>query len=171
MPSSRNLRRGATLVETAMLIPILLLLLVGMVDLARITYTYYTLRKTVYSIAMYVSNQQNVDFCDPADPAVAAAINFGLTGTTDGSQPVFVTGLTAAMILVTPEAYDPVAQTISTCSCGVPGCDTVNGGSSPSFITVSIPGGYTMPVIMPLPFAPIAPIPLSPSVKVPYGGT
>jgi hypothetical protein len=150
-----------------MLIPIMVLLLIGMVDLARITYTYYTLRKTVYSIAMYMSNQQGVNFSDPADPVVTAAINFGLTGTTDGSLPVFVTGLTADMIQVTAEQYDPVSGTVSACAGNV--CSTTTG--APSFITVSIPGGYTMPVILPLPFAAIAPIPLSPSVKVPYGGT
>ena len=164
-------RRGSALLETAMLIPILLLLLTGMVTLARITYTYYTLRKTVYSIARYVGTQQGVNFCDPNDPTVAAAITFGMTGTTDGSQPVFVTGLTADMFTVTPEQYDPVAQTLGPCACGAPGCDISQGGTAPDFITLSpcrpdIRSRCGYSGLMSIP-----PILLKPEVKLPYGGT
>ena len=91
-------RRGNTILETAMLIPVMVLLLVGMAQIAKITYLYVTLRKTVYSVASYLSAQEGVNFCDSGDPLIAAAINFGLTGTTDNSQPVFVGGLTAEMI-------------------------------------------------------------------------
>jgi Flp pilus assembly protein TadG len=164
----RDRRRGNTIIEAAMLMPIILLLLVGMGQLAKITYTYYTLKKTVYSVASYLSTQQGVNFCDPADPTVTAAINFGLTGTTDNSQPVFVTGLTADMLQVTPEAVDPTT--------GVPGSYTsacsgaLNfAGAPPDQIVVSIPNGYTM--TMRIPFLPQTSIPLKPTVKVPYGGT
>jgi hypothetical protein len=152
-----------------MLMPVILLLLTGMVTLARITYTYYTLRKTVYSIARYVGTQQGVNFCDPNDPTVAAAITFGMTGTTDGSQPVFVTGLTADMFTVTPEQYDPVAQTLGPCACGAPGCDISQGGTAPDFIVVSMPAGYQEPVRI-FGFN-VDPILLKPEVKLPYGGT
>jgi TadE-like protein len=162
-------RRGSAFIEAAMLMPVILLLLTGMVSLARVTYTYYTLRKTVYSIARYVGTQQGVNFCDANDPAITAAINFGLTGTTDGSQPVFVTGLTAAMFQIAPEQYDPVAQTLSACGCGVPGCDLSQGGTAPDFIVVSMPDGYQEPVRI-LGFN-LDPILLKPQVKVPYGGT
>jgi hypothetical protein len=151
-----------------MLMPVLVLLLVGMSQVARITYTYYTLRKTVYAVAAYLSVQQGVNFCDPADPTIAAAINFGISGTTDGSQPAFVTGLTSDMILVTAEAVDPVA--------GTPGAYGTGCGASPPFdgappdqIVVSIPNGYNMP--MRIPMVPTQLIPLKPMVKVPYGGT
>ena len=167
--SARHCRRGQLLIETAMLIPLLALLLIGMVQIARITYIYYTLRKTVYSIARYVGTQQGVNFCDASDATITAGINFGLTGTTDASQPVFVNGLSAEMIQVTPEHYDATSQTISSCACGVPGCDTANGGSAPDFIAVSIPNGYLVPVRIPL--INIDPIPLKPQVQVPYGGT
>src|SRR5205823_1541663 len=101
-PPMRN-RRGNTILETAMLIPVMVLLLVGMAQIAKITYLYVTLRKTVYSVASYLSAQEGVNFCDSGDPLIAAAINFGLTGTTDNSQPVFVGGLTAEMISITPQ--------------------------------------------------------------------
>jgi hypothetical protein len=161
-------RRGTMLIEAAMLIGITLPLLTGMVTLARTTYTYYTLRKTVYSIARYAGTQQGVNFCDASDPAVLAAVNFGMTGTTDASQPVLVTGLSADMFQITPEQFDPVAGTLSPCTCA-PACDVSQGGTPPDFIAVSMPNGYKAPVRI-LGFN-IEPILLKPQVKLPYGGT
>jgi hypothetical protein len=164
----RNPRRGSAFLETAILMPMVLVLLVGMGQIAKITYTYYTLRKTVYSIASYLSAQQGVNFCDPADPTVAAAINFGITGTTDGSQPAFVIGLTSAMIQVTPEAIDPVTGALSAYGSGCAATPAFDG-TPPDQIVVSIPNGY---MIQPrIPFLTIDAIPLKPEVKVPYGGT
>jgi hypothetical protein len=160
-------RRGNTIIETAMLMPVILLLLVGMAQIAKITYTYYTLRKTVYAIATYLSTQQAVNFCDPADPTVAAAINFGLTGTTDASQPVFVTGLTASMILVTPESLDPLSAAPTSYAAQCSGLGFA--GAPPDQIVVSIPNGYIMQPR--IPFLPVDAIPLKPEVKVPYAGT
>jgi len=161
-------RRGNAILETAMLLPFILVLLVGMGQIAKITYTYYTLRKTVYSIATYLSAQQGVNFCDPSDPTVAAAISFGITGTTDNSEPPFVTGLTPAMIQVTPEAIDPVTGTLSAYGSGCVASPPFDG-TPPDQIVVSIPNGY---MIQPrIPFLPVNPIPLKPEVKVPYGGT
>ena len=161
-------RGGNTIIETAMLMPIILLLLIGMVQLGKITYLYYTLRKTVYSVATYLSTQQGVNFCDPSDPTIAAASSFGLTGTTDLSQPVFVYGLTPAMIRVTPEAVDPVAGTLGPYGSGCAGSPAFDG-TPPDQIVVSIPNGF---IVQPrIPFLPINEIPLKPEVKVPYGGT
>jgi Flp pilus assembly protein TadG len=50
--------RGNTMVEVAMFLPALMTLLVGMFQIAQITYTYYTLRKAVYAVATYLSTQQ-----------------------------------------------------------------------------------------------------------------
>ena len=99
---------------------------------------------------------------------VAAAISFGLTGTTDNSQPVFVTGLTASMIQVTPEAIDPITGMLSAYGSGCVGSQVFDG-TPPDQIVVSIPNGY---MLQPrIPFLPIDAIPLKPEVKVPYGGT
>ena len=160
-------RRGNMVVEAAIWIPIATLLLVGMVQIGRVTYTYYTLRKTLYSIGQYISSQQSADFCNnPGDPAITAGINFGVTGTTDNSAAPLVTGLTAAMISVTPESYDSASQTLSDWDPST--CVTGAGGTTPQFIVVSIPAGYTMQVRIPT--VPITPILLRPVVKVPYGG-
>src|SRR5580692_11891623 len=95
-------RRGSSAVEVAIFLPLLMTLLVGMFQIAQITYTYYTLRKAVYAVATYLSTQQGVNFCNnPGDPGIANAISFGLTGTTDPTQPDVVAGLTKDMIAVT----------------------------------------------------------------------
>jgi len=161
-------QRGNTVVEVAIFLPVLMMLLVGMYQIAQLTYTYYTLRKAVYAAATYLSSQQGTDFCNnPSDPNITAAINFGVTGSTDGSQPSVVSGLTSDMIVVTPESYDPVAQAVipydtSVCSDG----DTI----PPDYITVSITNGLTIQLAIPF-FSAIQPLTLSPEVKVPYDGT
>ncbi|HXJ42514.1 MAG TPA: TadE family protein [Bryobacteraceae bacterium] len=160
-------RRGSMMIEAAMMVPVIVLLLVGMVQIARITYVYVELRKVVYSVASYLSTQQGVDFCNPTDLNIAAAVNFGLTGTTDNTQPVFITGLTPEMIQIVPQRYDSLTQTIGTCSCSINGCDVAAGGGAPNYITVAISGYSIQPRI---PLLAIDPIPLRPQVKVHYGG-
>ena len=160
-------RRGSVVLETAMMSPIVVLLLVGMTQVGKFTYTYVELRKVVNSVAAYLATQQGVDFCSATDPNVAAAISFGLTGTTDNSQPVFVTGLTPEMIQIVPERYDPLTQTSGVCSCAINGCDVAAGGGEPNIIVVSINGYTLQPRI---PFLSIDAIPLRPQVKVHFGG-
>jgi len=162
-------RKGNVVLETAMLIPMIVLLLVGMAQLAKITYLYYTLQKTVYSIATYLSTQQGVNFCDPAsDPVIAGAISFGLTGTTDNSQPVFVNGLRADMIQVTAEQTDSTGAIVPYGG----GCveSPAFAGAPPDFIVVSIPNGFQVQLRIPL-LPQLDPIPLKPQVTVPYAGT
>lgn len=164
-------RSGSALVESAVTIPLAVLLLVGMNQLAKFTYTYYTLRKTVYSIGEFLSGQQGVNFCSTADPTVSAAITFGLTGTTDPTAPALVTGLDPSMIQITAERATyggPGAPfTLSDCSCA-PDCDISQGAIPPDFIVVTVAGYMLTPRI---PMVPMVPIALTPTVKVPYGGT
>ena len=150
------------MVEVAMLTPVVAMLLVGMTQIAQMTWLYYTLRKTVYSVGTYLSSQQGVNFCDPADTTVAAAINFGLTGTTDNSEPIFVQGLTADMIRVSGETWDAANDTMNPFAC--------LGVGAPDYILVSIPNGYPVRPVIPF-FSVIDTIALRPQVKVPYGGT
>jgi Flp pilus assembly protein TadG len=164
----RGNRRGNSALEAAILLPVLMMLLVGMYQIAQLTYTYYTLRKAVYAVATYLSAQQGVNFCNnPTDPGIAAAINFGITGTTDGSQPAVVGGLTSDMIVIAPESYLPDTQTTTAYDTTV----CANGDTTPpDYITVSIINGYTVQPAIPF-FSSIQPFTLSPKVKVPYGGT
>jgi Flp pilus assembly protein TadG len=87
----RRWRSGNMVVEAALWIPVMVLLIVAMVQVGKITYLYYSLKKTVYSAARYLSLQPGVNFCDLAnDPSVAAALQFAITGTSDGSAPPLV---------------------------------------------------------------------------------
>jgi len=162
-------RRGNTMIETAIFLPFLLILLMGMEQIAKVTYVYYSIKKAEYTIARYVGTQQGVNFCaGSSDPAIAQAINLGLTGTTDGTGTPFIPNLTADMLVIQPERIDTTGA-MTVCTCDVTGCDESAGGGSPDFITVSIPSGYPVQPI--IPFLTLQTIPLVPSVKVPYGGT
>jgi hypothetical protein len=162
-------RRGNTIMETAIFLPVLFILLMGMEQIAKVTYVYYSIKKAEYTVARYVGTQQGVNFCaGTSDPTIAAGINLALTGTTDGTGTSFIPNLTADMFVVQPERIDSTgAMTI--CTCDITGCDESAGGGSPDYISVSIPSGY--PVAPIIPFTTLQSIPLVPSVKVPYGGT
>jgi hypothetical protein len=156
-------RRGGALLESVMMMPLLLSLLIGTVELARVFYTYYTLEKTMYDLARYLGTQQGVNFCDPADPNITAAENQVLD--TSGVLP----NLTPAMFQIAIERYDPVAQSMTPCDCSATGCDAGQGGLPPNFIQVSLTDGYLVHPFF-WGFA-IDPFPLRPTVIVPYGGT
>ena len=57
-------RRSSNLLEAGMWLPIMVLLLYGTVELARVSYTYYTLHKMLYTLARLVGTQQGVNFCE-----------------------------------------------------------------------------------------------------------
>ena len=152
-----------------MFMPILLSLLVGTVELARITYTYYMLEKVMFNLARFVGTQQGVNFCDNQDATVQAAINYALTGTTDSSDNPVIAGLTPGMFQIRIERYNPNSQQLVICDCTAAGCDTSQGGSPPGFIVVSLPNGYQVSPVF-WGFA-IDPFPIRPSVRVPYAGT
>ncbi len=161
---------GNTIIEAAIFLPVLLLLLIGMEQIAKVTYTYYELKKAEYTVARYVGTQQGVDFCagSSAIHRLPPAINLAMTGTTDGTGTPFIPNLTADMFVITPERVDTTGAPVA-CTCDITGCDESAGGGSPDFITVSIPSGYPVQPI--IPFTTLQSIPLVPSVKVPYGGT
>jgi hypothetical protein len=162
-------KRGSAILESALFVPIIFALFIGMEELARVTYNYYMLQKTLSGLARYLGTQQGVNFCNGADPILTSAINNALTGTTDASGAPVIAGLTPDMIQVSIEQYDPVSQQLSPCACGAPGCDPSQGGIAPGYIVVSLAGGYT---VQPLFWGfSINPFPLQPSVTVPYGGT
>jgi hypothetical protein len=166
-------QNGSAVLEAALWVPILVLLLVGMDQIAKITYTYYTLRKTLYTAARYAATQQGVDFCNGSDPAVMAAINLALTGTsTDagGTDPI-LPALTSDMITLNIERLDSTSGVPTTCDCSITGCDTNAGGGEPDFVVASIPNGYAVTPVIPGVTLPNGPILLKPTVRVPFGGT
>jgi len=158
--------RGNMLIEATLWIPLMVLLIVGMVQVGKITYLYYSLKKAVYSAARYLAVQQGVNFCDPASDAnVTAALQFAVTGSTDGSAPPFISNLTIDMFQVTPECVDPNTGAPGLCSSA--GCPTMS--ARPDYILVSLPTGY---IVQPrIPFLTLNPLPLRPFVLVPFGVT
>ena len=162
--------RGASVLEIALFVPILVTLLVGMIQIGKITYVYYTLRKTLYTMGRFVSVQKGVNFCDDADLTILAAKNFALNGLSsdDGTDPI-LPALTTDMVSVSIERIDPSSGVPVACDCSVTGCDTAAGGGSPDFVVVTIPDGFQ--VNPRIPFLTLDPILLRPLVRVPYGGT
>ncbi len=157
------------MLEAALFLPVILALLIGTVSLARVTYTYYMLQKMMYNLARYLGTQQGVNFCDPQDATVQAAIDYTLTGSTDSADNPLVNGLTPDMFQVTAERYDANGQQLVACDCSAAGCDGSQGGLPPGFIVVSLSNGYP---VQPLFWGfSITSFPLRPSVRVPYGGT
>ena len=154
-------------VEAAMWMPVLLLLISGIIQFGKITYLYYTLRKIEYSIARSVSMGSGVNFCPGAgDALIQGAIEFALTGTSDGSGTPLVSNLTPAMISVTTECIDPGTGLPGPCDTS--GCDGAAGGQRPDYVVVTIPGGY--PVQPRIPFIQLDSFQLKPTVAVPFGG-
>ena len=160
--------RGNSLLETAMFVPVLMLLLVGMAELARVTYTYYTLHKTLYTLARYLGTRQGANLCDDGDAEVASAKEYALTGATDGTGNSFLPGLTSDMLRVRVERTAGDTE-IGECECSVTGCDAGAGGRPPDFIVVSIPDGYAFRLTFP--YMGSETVLLRPTVRVPFGGT
>jgi len=157
-------RRGNTVLEFAMWMPVLLLLISGMIQFGKITYTQYVLQKIVYTAARTLSVQQNLNFCDAADPATQAALAAAVNDPATGSP--IVLDLTSDMLTVTTQCLD---ATGAIGACDVSGCDGVTGAQRPDFVVVGLASGYTIPLR--IPFIQLDPVVLRPSITVPFGGS
>ena len=157
-------RRGNTVLEFAMWMPVLLLLISGMIQFGKITYTQYVLQKIVYTAARTLSVQQNLNFCDAADPATQAALAAAVNDPATGSP--IVLDLTSDMLTVTTQCLD---ATGAIGACDVSGCDGVTGAQRPDFVVVGLANGYTIPLR--IPFIQLDPVVLRPSITVPFGGS
>ncbi|HTP31820.1 MAG TPA: TadE family protein, partial [Candidatus Acidoferrales bacterium] len=81
----RRRRSGNAVLETAMWMPILFLLIVGIIQFGKLTYLNYVLTKIVYSAARNLAASQNVNFCDPQDTVTAAAITNAINDPATGN--------------------------------------------------------------------------------------
>lgn len=162
-------RRGSFLLETAMYLPVLFLLLFGTIEIAKVTYTYYTLQKTLMTVARYLGTQQGVNFCDEADAIIQQAKQFAVTGNSEGGNDSVVRNLSVEQIQVRIERVTDGTDEIGVCECSVTGCDAGNGGGKPDYIVVSIPEGY--PFQLSIPQVATDPILLKPRIRVPFQGT
>lgn len=151
--------------EAALWIPVMVLLVVGTIQLGKISYTYFALRKAVFSAARYLAVQQGTNFCDLADDANAQnALNFAVNDPVSGTP--LITGLTTSMLVITTECVDPASGAVG--ACDTSGCGAAAGAQRPYYITVTV-SGFLYPVR--IPGLSVDSIALSPSVTVAFGGS
>ncbi len=162
-------RKGTSLIEGALFIPLVILMLLGMMEFGRITYTYYQLQKMMYGFARIAGTQQNINLCDANNDVLAQAIAVARTGTGDVTAESVILGLQASDFRVRLERYNPETDSLAECDCSSNGCDTSQGGSSPNYIVVDLANGY--PVTLRIPFIQQDPILLRPTVRLPFGGS
>jgi len=160
-------RKGNSLIETALFLPLFVLLLMGTAQIGRITYVYYSVQKTLYNLARLVGTRQGANLCDANDPDILNAKNFALSGSSDGGDPI-VAGLNADMISIRLERQEADSDILSECECSITGCDTSLGGQPPQYVVVSIPDGF--PITVSIPYLTLQTLTFRLSVRVPFGG-
>lgn len=162
-------RRGSTLLEAALFVPFLLMLLLGLIEFGRITYTFYALQKAMYNFARFAATQQAINFCDNGDVSLVRARSVAITGSSGGEGDPLILGLEAANLRIRIERYDSSSDSLVECDCSSNGCDTSQGGGAPGWVAVDLENGYPFQLRL-LGLTP-DPILLRPSVRIPFGGT
>jgi len=175
MTRKTNSQRGQAVVELAFQIPLMLLLLFGGFQIARIFYTYHTLQKALRGGAGFVARSTNVNYCAIEDATLAAARNFVVFGNLPpGTTPTpVVPGLTTDMIQILPERGVAESTAVTPCTCGnarddPESCDVLSGGRAPDFVVVNLGSGF--PLTVPFPFVNLGTINLNVSVRMPVTG-
>lgn len=157
------------LLESVLLVPILVVLMVGGIEMGKIALTYYQLQKALRGGARMASLVRGADFCDANDPQLTAIKNFIVFGPDGDTASPVVRDLTADAIVITPERGDAAGGGVAECDCGGPdGCLLSDGGRAPDFIRISVADGY--PFQPRIPFRTLDSILLRPHVRVPFGG-
>jgi hypothetical protein len=159
----RARQRGNTVLEFALWFPVLLLLVVGMIQFGQIAYLQYSLRKALYTVGRTLSAQQGLDLCD-AD-VLAGMVQNLLTD--PATQQPLIANLTADMIQVSSTCLDANGNPLP---CDTSGCSGIAATpQQPAFLTVSIPGGYPLQLL--IPYTQLPSTPLFPTVTVPFTGS
>jgi hypothetical protein len=163
----RKRERGQAIIELALQIPIMMLLLFGVFQVARVYYVYHTLQKAVRGGAGLLSRSANVDYC-AADATLADARNFIVYGNLQGEGLPIMLGLTSDMIQILPERELSDSTTVTQCSCltDADGCALSSGGRAPDFVAVKL----SFPLPIPFPFVQIPALNLNVSARMPVTG-
>ena len=157
------------LLESVVLIPVLVLLFVGGMEIGKVVLSYYTLQKGMRGAARMAGVLRGANFCDPDDVQITAIKNFIVYGPDGNTASPLVRSLTTDQIVITPERADPDNGGIGACECSGPdGCLVSDGGRQPDYVLISIDGGYSFTVR--LPFRTPETILLRPHVRVPFAG-
>ena len=167
----RNNQAGQAALEFALLVPILMLLLFGVVQLARVYYTYHTLQKALRGGAGFIAHMSDVNFCDDQNESFLDARNYIVFGNLEGSGSPVVSGLTPEMVQIVPERADVDTASVALCACSDDGasCDIASAGRAPDYVVVNL-GEAGFPVDVRFPFVTLGTIPLHPSVRMAVTG-
>lgn len=165
----RLVQRGNSLLEAVLFLPVLIMLLWGLIEFGRITYTFYTLHKMLQTVAHYTAQQPGLNFCDESDVQLVQAKTLALRGAGDSAGADIITNLTADQIRIRLERVDPDTSQLSECDCSATGCDIAQGGRNPDFIVVSFTDGFLMRPNIPF-FNAAETFALRPLVRMPVGG-
>ena len=166
-------QRGQAVIELAFQIPLMMLLLFGAVQIARVFYTYHALHKILRGGAGMLGRSVNVNYCVAEDTALADARNFMVYGNLQGEGSPVVAGLTTDMIQILPERGTAGATDLNQCFCqdgaeDSDSCDILSGGRSPDFIVVNLGPGF--PFQTSFPFVNLGTVDLRVSVRMPVTG-
>lgn len=162
--------RGQVAVEFALLLPVMILLLFGIFQVARLFYVYHTLQKALRGGAGFIARLSDVNYCNDQDPFFGDARNFVVFGNLQGAGEPVVQGLTPEMVQIIPERADTDAALVTQCLCTdeATGCDITGSGQAPDFVVVNLGAGF--PVDVRFPFVTLGTIPLRVSVRMPVTG-
>lgn len=160
-------RSGNAILEAALLIPLLIYLLIGMVEFARVGWTYFTLQKILYNYARFAGTRPGINLCDETDTQLTQAKTFAITGGLDASGDPILPNLTADTLQLRLERVDSTTGDVEECGCSADACDVAGGGRGPDFIGARLTDGYS--VTLRIPLLSTDPIILRPQARVPYG--
>lgn len=171
-------QRGQAVVELAFQIPLLILILAGAIQLARVFYTYHALETAVRGGARLLAASTNVNFCNSAaDTTISGATNVITYGNIQGAGTPVVQNTACDgtclhdLIQIMGERLDASSGTVSPCRCGTRNaddCDISMGGRRPDFVVVNLGTGY--PLQFPFAFLSLATPNLKVSVRMPVTG-
>lgn len=144
--SNRTLQGGQSLLEFAMVLPLLLLIVLGVIEFGRAYYQYNTLSKAVREGARYMS----MHAYDPIE--LTRAQNIAIYGNREGTGSPCLPGLAVGNISITPRNPDTGASRTN----------------PPRWIRVGVTG-YTFQLMFPG-IVPISSFAFTPSVEMRYVG-
>ena len=162
---------GQAVVELAFQIPLMLALLFGGVQIARVFYVYHTLQKALRGGAGLLTRSVNIDYCSSSDAMLADARNFMVYGNLQGEGAPLMQGLTPDMIQIFTERGVAGTTGVGECPCteDADSSDVASGGRAPDFVVVSLGSGF--PLSVPFPYVNLGTINLRVSVRMPVTGS
>jgi hypothetical protein len=151
----------------------MVIVLFGIVEIARVFYVYHSLQKALRGGAALLSRSTNVEYCNPSDLTMADVRNFIVYGNLQGQGIPIIQGLTTDMIQILPERGVVGSTSVVECSCAEDPddpetCNAATGGRPPDFMVIYLGSGF--PLSIPFPYVSVGTVNLRVSVRMPVTG-